>query len=299
MEESGWKAAIRISRPSSKTSSRSSRPKFDLGSSRRPRPGRRRRPRPRRAPTPTGMPWVVSIAVAVRATLLAGLRRAGAHRADPGGPPVLLRTARRQEGAIATSPFCGRRGRIRRVVSTEQWRRRIRREDPSAGRLAPQALQSAVRPWDLAVPLTSKQPEEESRVNAGRASDLGDWVFWFRLIRRQRRRLSVNGCRQTSSWTKPFLRVGGAGAERARALQYPRQWVARDPWRRASLFSPAFKARQRAPPHLRRPPAAARLLRPTRPATSPLVLGRRCSGIPRLRARRRMPPGAGPAPDRA
>jgi hypothetical protein len=41
-------------------------------------------------------------------------------------PPGLLRTARRREGAFAICPFCGRRGRIRHVVSTEQWRRRIR-----------------------------------------------------------------------------------------------------------------------------------------------------------------------------
>lgn len=42
-------------------------------------------------------------------------------------PPELRRAARRQEGAVASCPFCGRRGRIRRVVSTEQWRRWIRR----------------------------------------------------------------------------------------------------------------------------------------------------------------------------
>jgi hypothetical protein len=42
-------------------------------------------------------------------------------------PPELLGAARRREGALATCPFCGRCGRIRRVVSSDQWRRWIRR----------------------------------------------------------------------------------------------------------------------------------------------------------------------------
>lgn len=42
-------------------------------------------------------------------------------------PRELLGAARRREGTLATCSFCGRRGRIRRVVSTEQWQRWIRR----------------------------------------------------------------------------------------------------------------------------------------------------------------------------
>ncbi len=41
-------------------------------------------------------------------------------------PPDLLGAAQQRAGTDATCPFCGRRGRIRRVVSSEQWRRWIR-----------------------------------------------------------------------------------------------------------------------------------------------------------------------------
>jgi len=41
-------------------------------------------------------------------------------------PLEMLRAARRREGTLATCPFCGLHGRIRRVVSTEQWQRWIR-----------------------------------------------------------------------------------------------------------------------------------------------------------------------------
>jgi hypothetical protein len=41
--------------------------------------------------------------------------------------PEALEEAQRRLGTEATCPFCGRRGRIVRVVSIEQWRRRTRR----------------------------------------------------------------------------------------------------------------------------------------------------------------------------
>lgn len=41
-------------------------------------------------------------------------------------PPDLLGAAQQRAGTEAICPFCGRRGRIRRVVSSEQWRRWIR-----------------------------------------------------------------------------------------------------------------------------------------------------------------------------
>ena len=41
--------------------------------------------------------------------------------------PGSLRAARRRLGTEASCPFCGRRGRIARVVSLAQWRRRVRR----------------------------------------------------------------------------------------------------------------------------------------------------------------------------
>ena len=40
--------------------------------------------------------------------------------------PELLAAARRRLGAEASCPFCGRRGRIARVVCIEEWRRRQR-----------------------------------------------------------------------------------------------------------------------------------------------------------------------------
>lgn len=42
-------------------------------------------------------------------------------------PLDLLPQAERRLGTEASCPFCGRRGRIVRVVSLEQWRRRVRR----------------------------------------------------------------------------------------------------------------------------------------------------------------------------
>jgi hypothetical protein len=42
-------------------------------------------------------------------------------------PLDLLPEAEKRLGTIASCPFCGRRGRIVRVVSLEQWRRRVRR----------------------------------------------------------------------------------------------------------------------------------------------------------------------------
>ena len=42
------------------------------------------------------------------------------------GPELLVEAGSRL-GTEATCPFCGRRGRIVRVVSLEQWRRRTRR----------------------------------------------------------------------------------------------------------------------------------------------------------------------------
>jgi len=48
-------------------------------------------------------------------------------------PSELLRAARRRAGTVAMCPFCGRWGRVGRVVSTEQWQRWIRRGlDPPA-----------------------------------------------------------------------------------------------------------------------------------------------------------------------
>jgi len=41
--------------------------------------------------------------------------------------PELLAQARRRLGAEASCPFCGRRGRIVRVLSLDEWRRRPRR----------------------------------------------------------------------------------------------------------------------------------------------------------------------------
>jgi hypothetical protein len=40
--------------------------------------------------------------------------------------PELLVTARRRQGTKATCPFCGRQGRIVRVVSLDYWRQRLR-----------------------------------------------------------------------------------------------------------------------------------------------------------------------------
>jgi hypothetical protein len=40
--------------------------------------------------------------------------------------PELLSVARRREGTEASCPFCGRRGRIGRVVSLDEWRRWLR-----------------------------------------------------------------------------------------------------------------------------------------------------------------------------
>ena len=41
--------------------------------------------------------------------------------------PELLDQARGRRGSEAICPFCGRQGRIVRVVSLDQWRRRTRR----------------------------------------------------------------------------------------------------------------------------------------------------------------------------
>jgi hypothetical protein len=42
-------------------------------------------------------------------------------------PLDLLPEAEKRLGTVASCPFCGRRGRIVRVVSLDQWRRRGRR----------------------------------------------------------------------------------------------------------------------------------------------------------------------------
>ncbi len=40
--------------------------------------------------------------------------------------PELLDAARQRQGTCAVCPFCGRRGRIERVVSVEEWRQVLR-----------------------------------------------------------------------------------------------------------------------------------------------------------------------------